>query len=602
VDQTRALLLTREYLLDIFQAASKTPHCYDYLLHSFGRARPQQPDLYTPSDALKRRYWLLDNVQARSTDQPWSMDFVVKDEQGARKGNYGQEWYDHTAAVRVTMAGEAGTLTSHGIWGEELAALVAKNHKDGVMDRLNTLVVRRATRETIFVVLHEPYAPPAEPRVTRITKLGRTKDALAVRIEAPDFTDYTAVAFGPQANTPEQAAGLAEPPGAAVAFKNYGFLRVARDGSVTARGGWTGWRLPIAAGPVTLNGRPVAAERKDGLLVFGRVPELPAAAAPEPECPFAVNATPSVARVFDRDRRALAFTLRNTLRDDVSGWLEFETPEGITVEPARPLFGPLRQGTEAQIVATLVSNKPAAGRHTLPYRVVYRHIGANADIRTGALPVAVVAGPTLEFVYENRNSYFLVNAPKYTAKLDMFAGRCRHLADDDGNARLDGGLLFSFSDGKGEVFGESTTHAFTWPNEAPAHLTAHAYDRCRWQAMFFGDRIFVRMDRGWTQFERTYFTIPGKWVSPQGPPQWRRIVAVDATGKESDAQPGEKLRVVAAAVCFPGGTWDLAFKFEPPQEIVFKGTEMKFELGSLSGDGFSVGFCKPDEFDAWRGK
>jgi hypothetical protein len=207
----------------------------------------------------------------------------------------------------------------------------------------------------------------------------------------------------------------------------------------------------------------------------------------------------------------------------------------------------------------------------------------------------------LEFAYEHGNSCFRVQAPKYTAKLDMFAGRCRYLADDGGAVRLDGGLLFSFADGKGEVFGESTTHAGTWPNETPAHLTAHAYDRCRWQAIFFGDRMFVRMDRGWTQFERTFFTIPGKWVSPQGPPQWRRIVAVDTAGKESDAKP-EKAKVVAAALSFPGGTWDLAFKFEPPQEVAFSGTEMKFELGSLTGDSFSVGFCGPDQLDAWRGK
>jgi hypothetical protein len=602
VDQTRALLLTREYLLDLFHLASRFPHAYDYLIHSFGKAQPSQSEQYKPSDALKRRYWLLDNVHARSTDQPWSMDFVIREEAGARKGKYGNEWYDHTAAVRVTMAAEPGTLVAHGVWGDELAQLVAKHHKGAVMDRLNALLVRRSGRETVFATVHEPYAGADQPRVTRVTKLGESAEAIVVRVETPEFTDYAAVAFGPQANSPEHVVALSDPPGAAVAFRNYGYLRVARDGAVTARGGWTGWRLPDAKGPVTLNGQPAAADKKDGLLSFGRVLDAPPVIAKEPDCPLQVAVTPSTARMFERDRRTLFLKIKNTLKDDVNGRLEFELSEGLVAEPPAPTFGPLQPGAEAQVAATLVSNKPAAGRHTVSYRVVYRPAGAAAEIRTGALAMTAMVGPTLEYLYEHGNSCFLVNAPKYTAKLDMFAGRCRYLADDAGNAYLDGGLLFSFSDGNGEVFGESTTHAGTWPNEAPAHLTAHAYDRCRWQAIFYGDRIFVRMDRGWTQFERTHFTLPGKWASPQGAPQWRRIIAVDAAGKESDAQPGGKLKVAAAALSFPGRARDIAFQFQPPQEIAFNGLEMKFEMGSLTNDGFSIGFCKPDEFDAWRGK
>ena len=43
VEQTRVLLLTGEYLLDVFHARSKLPHTYDYMLHCFGEARPVGP-------------------------------------------------------------------------------------------------------------------------------------------------------------------------------------------------------------------------------------------------------------------------------------------------------------------------------------------------------------------------------------------------------------------------------------------------------------------------------------------------------------------------------------------------------------------------------
>ena len=112
----------------------------------------------------------------------------------------------------------------------------------------------------------------------------------------------------------------------------------------------------------------------------------------------------------------------------------------------------------------------------------------------------------------------------------------------------------------------------------------------------------IRMDRGWTQFERAQFTIPGRWVSPSGPPRWQRIVTVDAAGNERDASPAGSSKVSAAELEFPGAKWNLAFKFEPPQDVQFNGLELKFSIGSLSGDNWQVGFCRPGEFDAWRGK
>ena len=59
--------------------------------------------------------------------------------------------------------------------------------------------------------------------------------------------------------------------------------------------------------------------------------------------------------------------------------------------------------------------------------------------------------------------------------------------------------------------------AFTWPVGSPASLTATtSQDRARWQAIYLPDRILIRMDPGWTQFEKTYFSVPGNWSSPLG--------------------------------------------------------------------------------------
>lgn len=40
----------------------------------------------------------------------------------------------------------------------------------------------------------------------------------------------------------------------------------------------------------------------------------------------------------------------------------------------------------------------------------------------------------------------------------------------------------------------------------------------------------------------------------------------------------------------------------PPREVAFEGTKLSFALPCLTGDHWTVGFCKPGELDAWRWK
>src|SRR5262249_42087839 len=150
-----------------------------------------------------KRYWLIDNQKAMTTGEPWMLDFVIEEKPGARSGNYGREWYEHKAKLRLRMAGEPQTLVVHGVWGHELATLVSERDKGAKLDQLSTVVARRARREALFVTSHEPYSGTDQPQVTRVVTLGRTKGAAVIRVDAKDFTDYAAIAFGPQADGAE---------------------------------------------------------------------------------------------------------------------------------------------------------------------------------------------------------------------------------------------------------------------------------------------------------------------------------------------------------------------------------------------------------------
>jgi hypothetical protein len=600
VSQTRALLLTREYLLDVVHAVSPVPHTYDYVLHSFGIAEPEKPGAFKSTDALMKRYWLVDDQKAMTTREPWMLDFVIEEKPDARAGFYGREWYEHKAKLRFRMAGGPQTLVVYGEWGNQLARLVSEKYKGAKLDQLTTLVARRTgEREALFVTSHEPSSGTDQPQVTRVVTLGQTKTAVVIRVDAKDFTDYAAIELGRGDHAAENSLVVPGEQPYFFAFKIYGYARIKKDGSVTLRGDWTGLGLPGANGPVTLNGKAIAADTKDGILLFGKQPTALGNRRDErlPEFPIPVKITPEAVRESLGEWRAATFTLDNTLKQPVSGTLEFELPAGFAVEPEKIKFGPLQPRASAKVSVNVISNN--AGRHTVPYHVTYQ-AGSSNEIRTAALPLTVITGPTLQSVYEYPRPYYLIQSPGYSARVDMVNGIHLFLADDDGAAHLNGSPLFTLSNGKTELMSETTPEAFTWPVESPASMVANAQDQARWQALYFRDRILIRMDPGWTQFERAYFTVPGNWFSPQGTPHWKRIVALDDYGKEVEAQLGADLKLAAAELEFPGTKWNLAFKFEPPQEVTLVATGLKFSIGSLTNDNWQVGFCRPGELERWR--
>ena len=114
--------------------------------------------------------------------------------------------------------------------------------------------------------------------------------------------------------------------------------------------------------------------------------------------------------------------------------------------------------------------------------------------------------------------------------------------------------------------------------------------------------IMFRMDPDWSRFETARFTLPGNWRCSGGKPRWRRIVAVDGSGRERESRPGSDITVSAALLEFPNGDYHLAFQFSPPQKVTFRDAGMEFTVGVVYRDSWRIGFCKADQFDQWRGK
>jgi hypothetical protein len=289
VDQTRGLMLTNEYLLDLFHASSKTPRTYDYLLHSLGLPSPVTPSQFTRERNIPRKYRALDAPRKAITPDQWSLDFILEEQRPKDTlPGLGIEWYDHVARCRVTMAAEDNTQVYYGTWGdglylkEVIKAATADAPSRAARKRLATqiresaepagmLIVRRPEcLATVFAATHEPYSNDQKPQITSISKVAETDAGLVVRIRGENFTDYAAIAWGKDGYN--EVHSLAGDDGEEVfRFKNYAWLRIPDDGVPRARGEWLGFRIPGNTGELIFNDQRKTLNQSEGKIVFGNI-------------------------------------------------------------------------------------------------------------------------------------------------------------------------------------------------------------------------------------------------------------------------------------------------------------------------------------------
>jgi hypothetical protein len=289
VDQTRGLMLTNEYLLDLFHASSKTPRTFDYLLHSEGLPSPVTPSQFTRGRNIPRKYRALDALGKATTADQWSIDFVLEEQPPMLAvPGLGSEWFNHEARCRVTMAAGDKTLIYYGTWNQGLTA--KKAIKTATADapgraarkRLATkipksaepagmLIVRRPDCiATVFAATHEPYSNDQKPRITSILKVAETDAGLVVRIRGENFTDYAAIAWGKDVYNDVHL--LTSEDGEEVfRFKNYAWLRIPDEGFPTARGEWLGFRIPGSTGEFIMNDQRKKLNQSEGKIVFGNI-------------------------------------------------------------------------------------------------------------------------------------------------------------------------------------------------------------------------------------------------------------------------------------------------------------------------------------------
>lgn len=263
VDETRALMLTREYLFDVFVARSAVQHSYVWLVHSFGKAIPDAPERWRKSDNLADLVPELSDVRTLEPGgRPWRLTIrQVRPEEEPENSALGDAWWQRPIGVRIHMLGQDDA-------GAHVAATPKPErpkNRPGEPPAVDGVTVASSlwSPSATFAALHEPFE--GEPRVTSFKQIARTDDAVAVRVTGGDtaIDDRLMVRVGDRADSAMTLSGGGE----SFTFTGHAFIRSGRE-EVIVRGGVHALKLHVGSSRpgLVVNGTPVEAEIVEGAL------------------------------------------------------------------------------------------------------------------------------------------------------------------------------------------------------------------------------------------------------------------------------------------------------------------------------------------------
>ncbi|MFP4434770.1 MAG: hypothetical protein ACOCVI_03820 [Planctomycetota bacterium] len=267
VDLTRALLLTREYLLDATRLASEKKHTYDWLVHALGEARYPGADgrKSWPRTKTPKRFNEFDEARSSLMDKDtWRLQAVqvcVLDDPGKVKLPKG--WYDRKVGVNLTMLG--GEATS--VFTFRTPRPVRRNRDAEGNRRYRkidpevggvSIAVTRHEKNTVFTALHEPFEK-GKGRGLKVRRLGDASDkrVTAVAITGDGVDDRAMVAFGDDAKKVRTVGSKGE----SFTFAGWAWIRLNRKaGTLAIEGDLKAMTLKVPGGAETvrLNGRELS--------------------------------------------------------------------------------------------------------------------------------------------------------------------------------------------------------------------------------------------------------------------------------------------------------------------------------------------------------
>jgi hypothetical protein len=259
VDQERALVLTADYLLDVFRLTSDRARVYDWHVLSPARVHGIDAEPWKPLGAIEggklgdrdlNKPQLSDTRFREVGGKPWTVALLQQRPDGdPTDGN--------VVGVNVSM------------WGHDGTVLVAGRPPGVAATDLGvSLKATRTAPSALFVALHEPFKGGlGARRVASFTAVAEDASGLVAAVVGKDGSgigDRVVVRVGTEPGKPATLAGQGE----SFTVADFAWIRLGTD-KVEAWGGLTAMKVKVSGSPkLVLNGKEVPAAVVGGELTF----------------------------------------------------------------------------------------------------------------------------------------------------------------------------------------------------------------------------------------------------------------------------------------------------------------------------------------------
>jgi len=403
VDQTRALMLTRDYLLDVSHLVSDRPRDYLWQIHTFGQACPDNAAAWADSTDLRASLGDLGFERSCATDATWTVTAVqTSGTQNRDFSTFGPRWFTDRIGVRVTVLGEPGTR-AYSAWAPVVSSIpgdwrgrnrfaYGEDEPAGV-----AVVATRRAAATMFVAVHEPFK--GIHRLATVRRVAQTDDAVVLAVRTPalpkahpardaSFTDFLMLRFGDRAGEPITLGDGDEQ----FTFADHAWVRHTDQG-VTVEGDLRALRLPVGdvtACPVTVNASRADAKIEDGCVVVGALRQGRATTGGSlPPTPGPVAARfhpPSALCLPTAGKGTRTLKLRNNGLLQITAEIPIQASRGLAVTPAVVSLKDFAPGAEMDVTVAVDASAALANR--LHEVRVGGAVPPSLHVQHAALPVA----------------------------------------------------------------------------------------------------------------------------------------------------------------------------------------------------------------------
>lgn len=281
IDETRALVLTKEYMFDVASLTGRREHTYDWQVHTLGSHQPETPKAWKPTDELdggklyarssgrlSRRHDLQQTVKHTPGEKPWTFRALQTCQlDDVSESVLGREWYAQGVGVRVMMLGQADTEV---FVGKTPTHSEPKGWDEPEIGGVS-LIARRKAKSATFIALHEPFEGGlGKHRVESFQRIAGDDHAFVAKVEGADgsgIDDRVLLAVGDKAGRQTMLRGGGE----TYTFTGYAFVRIGEK-KIVVEGDLAGIWIPVKGRPtLIINGKEVEATIGSGKLIWGDV-------------------------------------------------------------------------------------------------------------------------------------------------------------------------------------------------------------------------------------------------------------------------------------------------------------------------------------------